>query len=227
MSVINIIAAGQQGLAFQNLARRFHTTEHQVAIAVSGLVPEIVASMVASLGNVAAAAAFLRHLSDDYNYSKYDDPSLQTDFGVRDLGISILTEITRFRDIPGHSLVRIGNDSGITTSDLERMLPFVTVLTLSAIRIRYEPPFRQLLGDVVANHNWAKRQPEPFGPLASHLVSNGQRPGVGLLASLRAHFDIRRTQNKDADVVAPTPVAPAPRPPGLQRSLARLSSENV
>jgi len=208
MSIVNVIAAAQQGLAFQNLARRFHADEDRIAIAIAGLVPEILACLVHALDTRQAASDFLMRLSRDHYDSKYNDVTLLTDFTVRDEGIAFLAEITRVRDIDAQSLVRTASQSGLRTSDLERLLPFVAVLTISAIRLRCERPMRDLLAEATGNANWAARQAEPYGPLADHL-SGQKAPGLvnGLFGSLRATFDLRRkAPEQEASGSEPSPM---------------------
>ncbi|MBI1383556.1 MAG: hypothetical protein GC150_01400 [Rhizobiales bacterium] len=211
MSLLGTISSAQHGMAFATLARRLGVREEGVAVATAVLLPELLECICAATATPKGTIAFLKRLSAESHSNHYESPSLMVDLRVRDLGMSILSELATARDFDQRVILEAATSSELRTSDVERMLPFITVLTVAAIALRADRPMRALLGDLVRNGEWARRQREPFGPLAAELArrstaSSSQTFGEGIFASLRARLEPRRS-NEPGGPQPDSPVA--------------------
>lgn len=200
MGLFDVVAASQQGLAFDNLARRFRATPQQTSIVVEALVAALMLSIDEHLKDPLRAAALLERLDDASLAGTFEATTLPADAIVREQGLSLLADISQSRDIPARAIVDAAMRSGLSTSDVERLLPIVAVMTMSAIRHRATEQIRGLLGTIWKSPSRAAKASHPFSELAKIVrePSAARQSGSSLIANLFA----RHQANDDPATMA-------------------------
>jgi len=194
MSLYGSIAAAQQGRAFENLGRRFCADEGAVAEFVRIVLTPLLAGLRGWVASREGMAAFLRQLSRDDFIELYKCSAGMSDFAARELGLGVLANLTSVHDFDPDVLSRAADASGVRTADVERMLPFIAVLLMAALRFRVEKPVRQVLSELEKNPSLGNAVKDPFAALADVVDNPGQkrdrRQPKGML---RAIFTMRVT----------------------------------
>lgn len=146
-----------------------------MALAVSYFLPELMAGIRSWTSTREGLQEFLNCLSDAEFERHYHAPGLVSDVTARTLGLSILAKITGARDIDPNTVQRAAALTRISTSDLDRILPYLTVLLMGALKLRSEKPLRRVLSDIRGNQHYGNAVADPFDELAT-IVMHPEAP---------------------------------------------------
>lgn len=188
MSVYGQIAACQGGQSFANLARRFGIREEQAAEIVGRVLPALLEGFRRTAASPQGAMALLRSLSEPGIAHHYDDPSVLNDVATLSLGQRVAALLLPADTLKPDMIDSVSRAGGVSHDMLRRMLPYVTVLTMGAIRKRVLPELAQLAGEIKCQ----RAKGSPVDPcLALSEAAKGE-PSVhkkgGMFGQLKSMF---------------------------------------
>lgn len=185
MVLLDVIAAGHQGRCLQLLGSRFHLDEARTATATAYLIRALLPSFDAWISGPDGLLSFLRMMSVESDGRDLGNTAVFQDHVFRDRGFRILDELRAVEELDPNAIQEALDKSGIDVDTAARMMPYVAVLMMAAIRQRCERELRQLLA-AKRGRSYAGSVADPFAAaiemLGAGLVE--ERSGAGLLSQL-------------------------------------------
>jgi hypothetical protein len=132
-----------------NIGRQFGLSEQQSAEAVRQLLPAFTAGLQRNTATPMGMAALLAALSGGSHARYYDDPAEMENSATRDAGNDILKHLFGNRDVSRAITQHAAAQTGIGSTILKAMLPYIASIIMGALFKRGQNPIGDILGEIL------------------------------------------------------------------------------
>jgi hypothetical protein len=133
MQVIDALRAAQGGANFDNLARSFGITPHQVEVAIAALIPEVGGTLERNTLSRGGIADVVSALGDPRYCQVLEDPSALQNPAMKSAGVELLEQMIGNKDRSRALAARAAASSGLSETLIKQLLPYVIPMIVGAI----------------------------------------------------------------------------------------------
>jgi len=172
MNMLDMVGGAQGGHAVDNLAQQFGLSDQQAAAAIQALLPALSSGLKRNTATPEGLAGLLGALNRGDHARYYDDQNMFAERGARDDGNRILGHVLGSKEVSRAAVERASEQTGIGTSILKQMLPYIASLVMAALSKEGRNPLNDILGQMLGG---GSQSGDPFGPLADVIMGGGQQ----------------------------------------------------
>ena len=170
MNMLDMIGSAQGGHAVDNLGQQFGLSDKQAAAAIQALLPALSSGLKRNTATPDGLAGLLGALNRGDHARYYDDQKMFSESPVRDDGNRILGHVMGSKQVSRAAVERASEQTGIGTSILKQMLPYIAALVMAALAKEGRNPLNDILGQILGG---GAKSGDPFGPLADVITGGG------------------------------------------------------
>lgn len=133
MSLFSMIAAAQNGTAISLMSKQAGVHSLQTANAIRQFLPILIQGIETNFAHRGGLSSLLQTLDQGNYIQYYNDPNIYTNPYIRHCGIAIMDRVIGSDHAKQKILNHIYFSTGVPVNALQFILPFVTIIALSAL----------------------------------------------------------------------------------------------
>ena len=204
MMLFSMLTAAQGGKSIAYLSRTFGLSDRQMTNVIRHYLPVLTKGIQKNFAQQGGLASLLKTL-DHGNYSSYyDDPNIYTNPQVRHNGLIIMERAIGSISVQRQILNRIYQSTGIDPDTLQLILPFVTILALSAL-------YRKANGNILPQNVTNGLEYRPQNKAQPQQMQNSVQQNGGKTSQDDMHHEIHKHLMQQEPQQAPQYVQQRPQ----------------